>query len=400
MDVGSGDGRRPRALLVSTERPWPRDSGVRQRLGATLDGLTAVADVDLFSALPGGDPPAPPAGLPVRRLGWVADWADYRIERIPRWLASGRPRSLVLPRWEVPAEALRRWLDGPYDVAWYLGCPAFAALPDVPARRFVLDVDDLPHQVLRHRRASRARSGPRGRLLSWSDRLDERRWARLFPQLCRRADVLLVCSELDRARVGPRAAVLPNGYDAPAVPARRRRQDGAPVLALVGGLDYPPNADAAEFTAREVLPRVRAVRPDAQLWVIGTAPPATATRLGALPGVRVRGRVEDVSRELAEADVALAPLRYGGGTRIKILEAFAHRVPVVTTTVGCEGLDVADGVTVLIADDGAGLADACLRLLADPELRSRLTRQAASLQESRYRWHDTRTAVADIAAGL
>jgi glycosyltransferase involved in cell wall biosynthesis len=404
-EVDRDDGGPRRVLLIASERPWPRDSGVRQRLGATLDGLARVAEVDLFSALPERvAPPAPPAGLPVARLTTVTGWADYRLGAVPRWLASGRPRSVALPRWADPARALGEWQRGPYDVAWFLGCQAFLGLPHPPARRYVLDVDDLPHQMLRHRLAlagSAAALDLRTRARVRADRLDERRWTRLFPALRRRADLLLVCSETDRERVGGEAVVLPNGYDAPAVLPPRRRRDATPVLAFVGGLDYPPNADAAQFAAREILPLVRAVRPGTELWLIGHAPPAgPAARLARLPGVRVRGRVPDISAELAEVDVAVAPIRFGGGTRIKILEAFAHRVPVVSTTVGCEGLAVRAGSSLLVADGAADFAAACLRLLGEPALRAALTAEGAAVQAQRYRWDVTRDAVAGLVARL
>jgi glycosyltransferase involved in cell wall biosynthesis len=234
-----------------------------------------------------------------------------------------------------------------------------------------------------------------------ADRLDERRWRKLFPDLRRRADLLVVCSELDRHRIGGDAVVLPNGYDAPEPLPPRRRHDRTPVLGLVGGLDYPPNADAAGFAAREVLPRIRAVRPDAELWLIGHVPSSgAAARLADLPGVRLLGRVDDVSATLADVDVAVAPIRFGGGTRIKILEAFAHRVPVVATTVGCEGLRVRDGESLLVADDAAAFAAACLRLLADRRLGDRLTAEAAAVQAARYRWDATRDTVAGLVAGL
>jgi glycosyltransferase involved in cell wall biosynthesis len=233
-----------------------------------------------------------------------------------------------------------------------------------------------------------------------ADRLDERRWNRLLPELCRGADVVVVCSALDRDRIGGGAVVVPNGYDAPpALPPRRHH--AAAVLAFVGGMDYPPNADAAEFAAREVLPLVRVTRPDAELWLIGHVPSGSpVSRLARLPGVRMRGHVDDISVELAEVDVAVAPIRFGGGTRIKILEAFAHRVPVVATTVGCEGLAVADGSTLLVADDAAGFAAACLRLLADPSLRARIVAEAAAVQLRCYRWEATREAVARLVGQL
>jgi glycosyltransferase involved in cell wall biosynthesis len=95
--------------------------------------------------------------------------------------------------------------------------------------------------------------------------------------------------------------------------------------------------------------------------------------------------VPDLTVELREAALAVVPIRFGGGTRIKILEAFAHGLPVVTTTVGAEGLEVEDGRHLLVADDADALASACLRLLDDRDLRSRLAAAGRALWQERYR---------------
>ena len=98
------------------------------------------------------------------------------------------------------------------------------------------------------------------------------------------------------------------------------------------------------------------------------------------------GEVADVTAELMAADIVVVPIRFGGGTRIKILEAFAHRIPVVSTTVGCEGLDVVDGEHLLVADDPATFASACIRLHENADLRASLVAAAAELWTNRYRW--------------
>jgi glycosyltransferase involved in cell wall biosynthesis len=97
------------------------------------------------------------------------------------------------------------------------------------------------------------------------------------------------------------------------------------------------------------------------------------------PHVIVVGRVPDITSELARADLVAVPLRYGSGTRVKIIEAFAHRIPVVSTSLGAEGLGTADGVHLLIGDDPGGMAEASARLLLDPELRKKITSEAHDL---------------------
>ena len=125
------------------------------------------------------------------------------------------------------------------------------------------------------------------------------------------------------------------------------------------------------FFVREVLPQLRRLVPDVQVRLVGEADPAVHT-LGGVDNVTVTGLVPDITDELLRADVAAVPIRFGGGTRIKILEAFAHRIPVVSTTMGAEGLEVHGGEQLLIADDKSGFAERCAELLTDETLRASL----------------------------
>ena len=385
----AGESERPRALLVSTERPWPLDSGVRRRLSATLAGLAQVADVDLCSVLPEPGPP-PPAGLPAAHVLRPPRRAGYDLTRLPRWLGGHLPRSVALVDWEPARAALRA--APRYDVAWVLGAHTLAGIGRLPADRVVLDVDDVPYLVLEHKLAARAGSP----LQRAADRLDARRWRSLLPRLLADVDAAAVCSSLDQRRLGGGQVVIPNGYDPPAV--RPRRSDVRPVLVCVGGSDYGPNDDANVVAAREVLPLVRRELPDAELWLVGTAAPGSATSgLGELPGVRLLGHVPDVPAVLAEAAVSLVAIRFGGGTRVKVLEAFAHELPVVSTSVGVEGLEVRPGEHVLVADDAAGLAAACLRVLRDAAVGTALSGAARRLLAEEYTAEQARSRVAELA---
>jgi glycosyltransferase involved in cell wall biosynthesis/GT2 family glycosyltransferase len=189
------------------------------------------------------------------------------------------------------------------------------------------------------------------------------------------ADVVVACTAPDldaltgALRPGGSAArgiVAPNGADldrfAPS-PA-----PGAGRVLFLGSLDYEPNVDAVTWFATTAWPAVRAAVPHATLLVAGHRPPAAVLALGALDGVTVVGPVDDAARTYAGCDVALAPLRVGSGSRVKVLEALASGRPVVGTTTGLEGLGLdaggADGTVA--ADDPAGLADAVVALLRDP----------------------------------
>jgi glycosyltransferase involved in cell wall biosynthesis len=169
---------------------------------------------------------------------------------------------------------------------------------------------------------------------------------------------------------------------------------------MVGLLTYEPNRDAAAFFARQVMPLIRAEVPGARFRVVGRYGAEGIRALRGLPAVEFAGEVPDVGPELAAAALSVVPIRFGGGTRIKILESFAHGVPVVSTTVGCEGLDVVDGRHLLVADRPAELAAACCRLLAGEELRERISAEAHTLWEQRYRWTTIAPAVARVVQAV
>src|SRR5262249_40285487 len=138
-------------------------------------------------------------------------------------------------------------------------------------------------------------------------------------------------------------------------------------IIFVGSMDWSPNEDAAVEFATHMLPRVRRRVPDARFTIVGRAPPARVKALArADGGVRVTGRVDDVRPFYEEAAVVVVPLRVGGGTRLKIFEAMAMERPVVSTTIGAEGLPVRDREDIVLADGIDAFADEVADLLLDP----------------------------------
>ena len=400
-----------RILFLTDEHPWPARSGYQLRMAQVLQGLTEVGDVDLAVAVGtrrGVDPRpvdsaiARSTELPFRRVtggrGGVA----------LRWLLSLEPRVLLRADWEGAAARLRKWRQDDYDLVWYSHAPihhALGHLVDAPA---IVDLDDLHGVLLKHRHARRAPlDAPRqrvtatpaiARLTRLTDRVDQWRWHRIDLRAAGSVAAVVVCSDLDRGRLGaPNAAVVPNGYPRPAaVPPVP--QDGPPTLLMVGKLGYEPNLDGAYAFVEQVLPRIRAALPDARLRLVGGYPrSADVAWLAGQPGVTVVGEVPDVAPELARASAVVVPLRYGGGTRIKILEAFAYCRPVVSTTVGVEGIDAVPGEHLLVADRPDDFAAACVRLLCDRVLGRRLVGAAHQLYDERYATDRVRPLVAELA---
>jgi len=158
-------------------------------------------------------------------------------------------------------------------------------------------------------------------------------------------------------------------------------------LAFVGSMDWMPNVDGVVWFVDEVLPRIRKKLPQCSVAVIGRKPGREVTKLAERDaGIRITGTVADVRPWLWGSKVAVVPLRIGGGTRLKIYEAMAARTPVVSTTIGAEGLDVSPGENIRIADAPDAFADACIRLISNAEERRRLSAAAWEHVSTKHSW--------------
>jgi sugar transferase (PEP-CTERM/EpsH1 system associated) len=211
-------------------------------------------------------------------------------------------------------------------------------------------------------------------------------------RICRAVDVCVTVSETDQRRLleaaggSVRSAVVVPGVDAaafePVDPVEATHD-----LVFVGSMHYLPNVDAAEFFVHDVLPRIAREVPDVTFTIVGTRPSAAVRRLAADPRVRVTGAVADVRPYYAAAAATIVPLRIAGGVRMKILEAMAFGVPIVSTTIGAEGLGLTHGRELLLGDGPQGLAEAAIRVLRDAGLRRML---AAGARDAAVRrsWHE------------
>jgi glycosyltransferase involved in cell wall biosynthesis len=191
---------------------------------------------------------------------------------------------------------------------------------------------------------------------------------------------LLLASEEDcktlRSRHPAHSFVhVPNAVRTPESPAAGVNRNPRSIL-FVGSLDYLPNEDAVAFFARSILPLIREQDDRMTFRIVGVGQSESIVAVRSLPGVNLIGVVPDLAPEYASAGMLVVPLRAGSGTRIKILEAFQHRTPVVSTTKGAEGLAVTNGEHLLIADTPEELAAACLRLSTDDDLCRRLSDNA------------------------
>jgi glycosyltransferase involved in cell wall biosynthesis len=168
-------------------------------------------------------------------------------------------------------------------------------------------------------------------------------------------------------------------------------------LVFVGSMDWLPNVDGVFYFIREILPLIRQARPETTLAIVGRTPPLKIAQLAAAdPRIQVTGTVPDIRPYLWSSAVAIVPLRIGGGTRLKIYEAMAAQIPVVSTTIGAEGLSVNPPHDIRLADTPAHFAAQCLELLTTPDLRTRLAQAAAAMVTSHFSWEQVARAFEKI----
>ena len=258
--------------------------------------------------------------------------------------------------------------------------------PDLPAcRRIpVVCVHHNVESALLCRRAKVERNEWRGAYLRYQARLTEdveRQW-------CDRVALNVCVSEQDRASLkriapGARIAIVPNGVDV------QEFQPDATVgrgLGFVGGLPWFPNLDALEFFGEAILPHLRASGDDIPAVWIGSASDDQRRHYRERFGVEVTGYLDDVRPSMREAAVHIVPLRAGGGTRLKILNSWAMGKPIVTTSIGCEGLRAVDGDNALIRDDPKDFAAAIRTVLQNPQLARHLGERGRATAERLYSW--------------
>ncbi|HEU4367459.1 MAG TPA: glycosyltransferase family 4 protein [Methylomirabilota bacterium] len=240
----------------------------------------------------------------------------------------------------------------------------------LPVPKLAVAIDELARPA-RHRLA--LARGPGARLGAW---LYWRGVDRLQRRICRKFDRVLALSEHDRrtlAAIDPGLSVgvlpFPTGVDPVATAAVSRDDAG---LLFVGAMHRDANVDAVRHFCADILPRIKAEVPATTLTIAGGDPTTVVNRLATMPGVRVTGFVEALEPFYGGATVFVAPLRIAGGIAGKTLDALASGCPVVTTTIGNEGLDATPGVHLLVADAPGDFAASVVRLLRDPALRRRL----------------------------
>jgi glycosyltransferase involved in cell wall biosynthesis len=380
---------RPVALLLAAESPYPMAGGGALRTASLLHYLAARYDTDLLVfRQPGEEHPAKilPPGL-VRRVVVFELPANSRsaaakvlrnAARVGRRIPPLVDRFSGFDRAIAETVAGRRYAVAVVEHFW---CAPYAAVLAPASDRVVLDLHNV-ESVLHERCAATETAGPAliHRVFARAARALERRW---LP----RYDQVLVPSSDDAAvvrRIAPhaRAVVYPNAIQGKL--ESDRCQDEAIVFS--GNLEYHPNYSAVRFFRREIWPLLRERCPSLVWRLVGKNSHAVSRLIAGDPRIELVGAVDDALAELARSRVAVVPLLAGSGTRLKILEAWAAGLPVVSTTIGAEGLGARDGEHLLIADCAPDFTAAVERLLACMDLRAKLATAGRLLLDKEFTW--------------
>jgi len=182
-------------------------------------------------------------------------------------------------------------------------------------------------------------------------------------------------------------SVIPNGVDLESyTPNQLDESPSARRLVFTGLMSHKPNEDAMIFFTEEIYPTILDRLPDCELWIVGANPSSKIKALGTQNSIIVRSNVPDIKPYILGATVYVVPIRFGGGTRLKILEAMALKKPVISTSIGAEGLDVSPGGNIIIANEKHDFATQTIRVLEDKKLRSQIAEAGKKLVESKYDW--------------
>lgn len=179
--------------------------------------------------------------------------------------------------------------------------------------------------------------------------------------------------------------VIPNGT----VPQKKKSHNKNDNLLFMGVLSYPPNSDALKYFFSEIFPPLRKLKPELKVTILGKNPESWLMKLASEnSSVDLKGFVPSVSDYVSNASICICPLRFGSGTRLKILEYMSYAKPIVSSSVGCEGIDVIDGKNVLIADDAKSFIEKIISLLDNKTLRDHIGSEAHKLVKEKYNWND------------
>jgi len=383
-----------RILMLSPTLPWPLNIGSKIRIYYVLRELTRTGHEVTLLALT-HEPYRPedldPLRAHCRDLHVVPVKNRPRVQAALKTLIFCKPYGVIKFESQEFGRIVAKALQEDYHILWVHFMETLVYLPPTSLwKRISLVVLDQHNADERFWETYAREGSPWVRLFAKFNLWQLRRFQ---ASVLNQVDVVLSVSKEDadftQARLTNPATqvwIVPNGVDTerlqPLGTTERRNR-----IIFCGAMDVFMNIDAVNWFARRMFPRVREAVHDAEFWIVGRNPNSKVKALASLPGVRVIGQVEDVRPYYAEAKVAVAPFRYGGGTKLKVLEAMALGVPVVATPVGCQGIEAVPGKHLFKEESEEAFTERVVNLLQDDSLRLQMAIEARKLVEDRYSWH-------------
>jgi glycosyltransferase involved in cell wall biosynthesis len=389
-------------LFLTPYVAWPLDHGGRIRTFHLLEAIAKehhVVNLAVARAPKDREDALALAGHGVTVTPCLLPQPDMTLPaaRAKKWLSIALGRSSLPGRWYGRdfADLVRSTVAGrKFDLAVVDTLWMDVYRRELGRIPFIAATQNVESDILIE--IARREGGGRALVAERDARLLQRREAAFLAE----AAAAVAVSEDDARRMrelapNARVVVVENGADAGLTrPLPPPASDGP--LLFVGSFDYAANVDAAVYLVNEVLPAVRERLPRARVLLAGRNPTADVLALAKTEGVEVAGSVKDLVPAYAAASAVVVPIRVGGGSRLKILEALALGRPVVTTTAGMRGLAVEDGVHVLVADTPAAFATALGKLGSDAGAARRLTDAGRAFVEERHDWPVLEKKFADL----
>jgi sugar transferase (PEP-CTERM/EpsH1 system associated) len=387
-----------RILFLTPQLPYPPQKGTALRNWGLIQGLAERHELSLLSFREPGKATDLDATLTsaCKRVVTVPQPERSLYRRVRDMVSTRQPDMALRLASGSYDRQLRDWLaEDTFDVVQIEGielAPYLDTIRSAPQDPLVVFDDHNCEYLLQQRTFLTDLYSPAhwpGAAYSF---VQWQRLRRYEARICRRADHVLAVSEADAealSRLAPdlNVTVVPNGIDTQAYrPATAGADRPENTLVFTGTMDFRPNVDAVVWFAGEVLPLIRAQVPDVRFLVVGQRPHRRLDGLRRNPAITLTGWVEDVRPYFADATVYVAPLRMGGGTRLKLLEAMAMQKPIVATSLGAEGYPVRNGRELILADTPAAFAGAVTSLLDGEERRAELGRTARAFVEAHYDW--------------
>jgi glycosyltransferase involved in cell wall biosynthesis len=388
-------------LFLTQVLPYPLDAGPKTRAYYVLRYLAQKHTVTLVSFVRGTDTPAAVGHL----AGLCAAVHTVPITRsrvrdvgfLAESLVTNQPFIITRDRSAAMRKVLSELVNGSpafdavhADQLWM--APYVEYVHDLAVRKPLRVLDQHNAVFMIFRRLAQGERNPFTRLMA---QLEAHKLARYEAALCARFERVVWVTREDYAAVAAEAAagrpvinsgIIPICIDTAEQGVIERKQPARRVTFL-GGLHYPPNAQGVLWFAEHIFPQVLAGAPDAVLTVIGKQPPGALANLRIPPAnLEITGYVDDPRPYLQETGVFIVPLLAGGGMRVKILDAWRWGLPMVSTTVGAEGIATTHGADILLADAPDAFAGEVLRLLCDPALNAAIAANGRRSAELRYDW--------------